>query len=131
MKRLLACVVVCFSMLGLTVPAFAAENTPSVRRSCYWQTCYTKSSAANACVNGCFVDEDGDGVCDFVGEGLGCGSFIDEDGDGVCDYAGEYRGYGRFVDEDGDGVCDYAGEGLGCGGRAAVRGGCRWRGRFN
>lgn len=36
--------------------------------------------------------------------------FVDEDGDGVCDYAGTGRGPG-FVDEDGDGVCDHAGTG--------------------
>ncbi|MFR4988694.1 hypothetical protein [Anaerotruncus colihominis] len=59
------------------------------------------------------------------------GRFVDENGDGVCDYAGEYCGYGRFVDEDGDGICDYAGKGSGCGGRAAIGGGCGRRGRFN
>ena len=59
------------------------------------------------------------------------GRFVDENGDGVCDYAGEYCGYGRFVEEDGDGVCDYAGKGSGCGGRAAIGGGCGRRGRFN
>ncbi len=56
-----------------------------------------------------FVDEDGDGVCDYAGTGQGMGhrhGFVDEDGDGVCD---------NFVDEDGDGVCDYAGTGQGMG----------------
>ena len=69
-----------------------------------------------------FVDEDGDGVCDNAGSGLGKGwgggshgaGFIDEDGDGVCDNAGSGlgKGMGRgsrgagFIDEDGDGVCD-------------------------
>lgn len=36
---------------------------------------------------------DGDGVCDYYGEG-GCGrgaGFVDEDGDGVCDFGGGTR----------------------------------------
>ena len=69
-----------------------------------------------------FVDEDGDGVCDYYaegGKGLGSGrgthgSFVDEDGDGICDYhveGGEGHGPGKglrenFIDDDGDGVCD-------------------------
>ena len=57
--------------------------------------------------------------------GLGRGQnvgFVDEDGDGVCDYYGIGRGNGQgrgnragFVDEDGDGVCDYFGIGRGSG----------------
>ena len=57
-------------------------------------------------------------VCDYCGEGC---SFVDEDGDGVCDYynnrqpnggqgygsanAGQGQGYG-YVDSNNDGVCD-------------------------
>ena len=39
-----------------------------------------------------FVDEDGDGVCDNRGTGLGNGQgagFVDEDGDGICDNLGQ------------------------------------------
>ena len=33
----------------------------------------------------CYVDADGDGVCDHWGQG-GCGvNYVDADGDGVCD----------------------------------------------
>jgi len=53
-----------------------------------------------------YVDANGDGVCDNIGERPG---YVDEDGDGVCDNQGSrgFRGYGRiFVDTDGDGICD-------------------------
>jgi hypothetical protein len=61
-----------------------------------------------------FVDDDGNGVCDYFEEGTHYPGdrhgFIDEDGDGVCDLAqngaNAWHGPG-FVDEDGDGVCDY------------------------
>ena len=44
-----------------------------------------------------------------AGNGFGAG-FVDEDGDGVCDWYGSGRGMGAgFVDEDGDGVCDHGG----------------------
>jgi hypothetical protein len=52
--------------------------------------------------------ENGDGVRDLDGDGLGAGrgasyGFVDEDGDGVND---RYLSDPAFVDEDGDGVCD-------------------------
>ncbi len=60
-----------------------------------------------------YVDEDGDGVCDNIGDRP---EFVDEDGDGVCDNnCGRGRGgcgcggNGNFVDEDGDGICDNIG----------------------
>jgi hypothetical protein len=43
-----------------------------------------------------FVDVDGDGVCDNLGN---CINFVDEDGDGICDNIGKN---GR--DDDGDGT---------------------------
>ena len=36
----------------------------------------------------CFVDADGDGVCDNRGDGA-CAGFVDADGDGVCDNRGD------------------------------------------
>lgn len=77
-----------------------------------------------------FVDENGDGICDWMGTGMMNGygygpgpNFVDEDGDGICDYCGTGRmgGYGpgtngagpNFVDENGDGICDYMGTGMG------------------
>ena len=52
--------------------------------------------------------ENGDGVRDLDGDGLGAGrgasyGFVDEDGDGVND---RYGSDSAFVDEDGDGLCD-------------------------
>ncbi len=53
-----------------------------------------------------YMDADGDGVCDNIGERPG---FVDADGDGLCDNRGT-RGFGGdgriFVDTDGDGICD-------------------------
>jgi len=64
-----------------------------------------------------FVDENGDGVCDYAQNGSptwhGPG-YVDADGDGVCDYWQTGNGrYGQgggmaYADENGDGVCDYA-----------------------
>ena len=60
----------------------------------------------------CFVDEDGDGICDrsqwHCVEGVCCGAgergcglgFIDEDGDGICD---RYAAGGRRYDGTGRG----------------------------
>lgn len=56
-----------------------------------------------------YVDADGDGVCDNIGERP---EFVDADGDGVCDNQGSrgFRGDARnYVDEDGDGICDNIG----------------------
>jgi len=67
-------------------------------------------------------------------------NFVDEDGDGVCDYWTEgRRGYGNgyrrgqgqgpaFVDEDGDGVCDDRTQGR-RGRRGRGNGQGRWQGR--
>ena len=51
----------------------------------------------------CFVDTNGDGVCDYHGSNC---RYVDADGDGVCDYHGTNC---RYTDADGDGVCDYHG----------------------
>ena len=56
-----------------------------------------------------YVDADGDGVCDNIGERP---EFVDADGDGVCDNQGSrgFRGDARnYVDADGDGICDNIG----------------------
>ena len=111
-KRTLAILLAVMILAGLSVAAYAEEPNGRGRRQGVG-----------------FVDEDGDGVCDYFGTGRGfgrgCGQgtgFADEDGDGVCDYFGTGRGNGQrrgqgfgFVDEDGDGVCDYFGTGRGSG----------------
>ncbi len=48
----------------------------------------------------CFVDADGDGICDNYVSGRGCGSrcgtgFVDADGDGICDNYASGQGWGR------------------------------------
>ena len=63
-----------------------------------------------------FMDENGDGICDFAQNGSATWhgpGFVDEDGDGICDYwdedaarHGRHRGL-RFRDEDDNDVNDY------------------------
>ena len=55
----------------------------------------------------CFVDADGDGVCDNYASGQGRG----------------FRCGGGFVDADGDGICDNYAFGQGCGFRSGACGG--------
>ncbi|WP_325200770.1 hypothetical protein [Oscillibacter sp.] len=48
----------------------------------------------------CFVDADGDGICDHYVSGQGCGSrcgggFVDADGDGICDNYVSGQGWGH------------------------------------
>lgn len=69
-------------------------------------------------------------VCGWCGAGC---AFVDEDGDGICDYYGTCAAYGQsaglgFVDEDGDGICDNYENGA-CPGYGARRGCGRGRGR--
>jgi hypothetical protein len=61
--------------------------------------------------------EDGDGVRDLDGSGLGLGrgpafGYVDENGDGIND---RFTDGTAFVDEDGDGVCDLCGATTGTG----------------
>lgn len=39
-------------------------------------------------------------------------NFIDENQDGICDFLGE-EGHQRFIDEDNDGICDVSGNPVG------------------
>ncbi|WP_297209272.1 hypothetical protein [uncultured Flavonifractor sp.] len=50
--------------------------------------------------------------------------YVDADGDGVCDNCGRLQG-ACYVDADGGGVCDNRGAGLGCQSGRGCRGG-RW-----
>ena len=79
--------------------------------------CATAAFAAGPGCGRCFVDADGDGVCDNAGSRC---AYVDADGDGICDVCGAAHtqsGGGYFVDEDGDGICDNyrSGQGRGCG----------------
>ena len=84
-KRTLATLLAVMMLAGLSATAYA-EETKGLGRG---------QSAG-------FVDEGGDGVCDYYGigrrDGQGRGNragFVDEDGDGVCDYFGTGRGSGQ------------------------------------
>ena len=73
---------------GLLVGAIALVAVVSASSA----TVYAVSSVDTRCV--AFIDEDGDGICDNCGDGIG---FIDEDGDGIYDNwdAETGRGYGN------------------------------------
>lgn len=85
MKKIVVLVVALAMVLSLAAFAYGTDDVVNGR-----QFGYTNRMQHQ------FVDEDGDGVCDFAGLR---GRFIDEDGDGICDNGG-------FIDEDGDGICD-------------------------
>lgn len=77
----------------------------------------TASLAANVGNGRCFVDADGDGVCDRADNGC---AYVDADGDGVCDHyvSGQGRGCGYGWGH-GPGQGHHR-QGRGCG----FRGGC-------
>ena len=86
-KRTLAMLLAAMMLAALSVAAYAEEPVVSG---------FGRGQGVG------FVDEDGDGVCDYYGTGRGssqgCGQgagFVDEDGDGVCDYFGTGRGSGQ------------------------------------
>ncbi len=118
MKILAGTVITAFTLSLGAISVFATEsiiNTPN------------NSAVYHYCGEGCqFIDENGDGICDYYGTG-GCYGvnqghyYVDENGDGICDYYGTDGCYGThhgqyYVDENGDGVCDNYGTG-GCYGR--------------
>lgn len=91
-----------------TVSAFASSQgnyfEPLVKTRVY------DTASCNA---QCYVDADGNGVCDNWGtHGKGM-NFVDADDNGVCDNLGTgTNGYSQnYVDADNDGVCDNWGTG--------------------
>ncbi len=118
---------------AVAIPAVAfgmggvqAQANPLPGRVCAAIEC---ANAQGACVGtgACYVDADGDGVCDnYAGRGGNGAGYVDADGDGVCDNYGTGVGNGvgngngagnggGYVDADGDGVCDNYGTGNGYG----------------
>ncbi len=87
---------------AIVIPAFAlglgnapvqAQANPLSQRVCATLSCM---NAAGDCPGsaGCYVDDNGDGICDNYTDGYGAGNgygpcYTDDNGDGVCDnYAG-------------------------------------------
>ncbi len=86
MKKFLVTSLVCFAMIGMTVPAYAHGH----HGGGYGYGCGNGSgycSVNNICSN--FHDANNDGICDH---------YYDANADGICDY---------FYDYDGDGICDH------------------------
>lgn len=100
---------------AIAIPAFAlglgnapvqAQANPLSQRVCATLSCV---NAAGDCPGsaGCYVDDNGDGICDNYTDGYGAGNGYGAGaGNGPC-----------YTDDNGDGVCDnYAGgAGNGCG----------------
>lgn len=80
MKKFFVTSLVCFAMIGMTVPAYAHGHHGSSYGSGH-------CSVNNVC--GYFHDTNNDGICDH---------YYDANSDGICDY---------FYDDDADGVCDH------------------------
>lgn len=109
--------------VAIAIPAFAlglgnapvqAQANPLSQRVCAALSCV---NAAGDCSGnaGCYVDDNGDGICDNYANRA--------DGSN----AGNGNGYGagngpRYVDDNGDGVCDnyVGGAGNGCGNGAGT-----------
>lgn len=100
---------------AIAIPAFAlglgnapvqAQANPLSQRVCATLSCV---NAAGDCPGsaGCYVDDNGDGICDNYTDGYGAGN-----GYGLGAGSGN-----AYTDDNGDGVCDnYAGgAGNGCG----------------
>lgn len=88
MKKAVVAGMVCMAALSVSVPVFAHGQY-----HCGGQDCDR---------NYCFIDEDGDGICDNSrcvdadGNAV-CGTYV-ADNSHLCEY---------FIDEDEDGVCDH------------------------
>lgn len=97
MKKVFAMGISVLMIVSMAATAFAAETQP---------TC----GIGNCNVGECFLDTDGDGMCDHYDH-----CFLDEDGDGICDnhcYTDENADgiCDLFTDEDADGICDHCHE---------------------
>ncbi len=92
---------VAIPVVAFGVEGAQAQANPLPGRVCAAIEC---ANAQGACVgtSTCYVDADGDGVCDNYaergGNGYGNGNgggYVDADGDGVCDNYGTGNGYGN------------------------------------
>lgn len=87
---------------AIAIPAFAlglgnapvqAQANPLSQRVCATLSCVNAAGDRPGSA-GCYVDDNGDGICDNYTDGYGAGAgngpcYTDDNGDGVCDnYAG-------------------------------------------
>lgn len=118
-KKIIAAVGIAL-VLALAVPGFvyAADSQngmPGKADATTSQRTYAASTTAIQGYGRHFVDENGDGICDYYQNGRCGAGCVDLNGDGICDF---YNGGGRgpgFVDADGDDICDNLGTGRGTG----------------
>ncbi len=106
--KVIAGIVVALIAVVMLAPAAYAQG-PGGRGQQPGQGTRQQQPGQGLCTGDNFVDNDGDGVCDYAGNGQM----------GRRGMAGQGQGTGMgagFVDNDGDGVCDYAGSGMRRGG---------------
>lgn len=82
-----------------TVSAFAASQGNCLGDCTKTRACDTTNYSAQ-----CYVDQNGDGVCDNRGTVCNGRYYVDMDNDGVCDNQGQ-----NYVDADNNGICDNQG----------------------
>ena len=84
MKKVVMAGLACIAAFSMSLPVSAHEPY-----HCGGQNCAE---------NYCFIDEDGDGICD----NSWC---MDAEGNSVCGHGNDACGY--FIDENEDGICDH------------------------
>jgi hypothetical protein len=98
-------------MIRKFVPVFAALALVLVLGTVAYAADAPATYGPGQCAN--FVDADGDGVCDNLGQNVpprdGAGSQYGA-GQGQVNAGTGLGGNGTFVDDDGDGVCDNLGQ---------------------
>lgn len=83
MKKLISVVVV-LMLVGVLAATAAFAAGPQSRGSGW-----VGGSASCPNYGQCYLDQDGDGVCDYHTQDHHGWNYTDENGDGVCDYAGQ------------------------------------------
>lgn len=82
--------------------------------------CRTQAAGARRGMGPYCVDNNHDGICDYIGSSC----HTDRNADGVCDYCGaacetgcvyDHQCGQYYLDLDGDGTCDHYQDGHGCG----------------
>ena len=82
--------------------------------------CRAQAAGARQGMGSYCVDNDHDGICDYIGSSC----HTDRNADGVCDYCGaacetgcvyDHQCGQYYLDLDGDGACDHYQDGHGCG----------------
>lgn len=86
MKRGVFAGLACLAVFFISVPVFAHGKYYCDGRDCEGNYCFIDEDGDGICDNSLCVDEDGNSVCGNRDENDVCRYFIDEDEDGICDH---------------------------------------------